>query len=158
MLNFEEKERRYCNFHMSGKPKAKPEDHPRSPTSSFKSPFFSTSKSKLLPLKLQNPYGDGYNHLNSCKVVEEESDDNTMAATTRPGVLKSEAVSKGYNFASTWEQVYDMTTLRSRFFKKFSPPSILHGFVCTLGTARSCYTSLKILEAAEICPQWPEKF
>ncbi|XP_027774146.1 uncharacterized protein LOC114077943 [Solanum pennellii] len=32
-----------------------------------------------------------------------------MATTTRPGVPKSEAVSKGYNFASTWEQNAPLT-------------------------------------------------
>lgn len=47
--------------------------------------------------------------------MEEESDDNTMAATTRPGVLKSEAVSKGYNFASTWEQVHSLFSTLFRF-------------------------------------------
>ncbi|XP_047256817.1 conserved oligomeric Golgi complex subunit 3 isoform X2 [Capsicum annuum] len=32
-----------------------------------------------------------------------------MATTTRPGVPKSEAISKGYNFASTWEQNAPLT-------------------------------------------------
>lgn len=40
--------------------------------------------------------------------VEEDSIDKPMATATRPGVPKSAAISKGYNFASTWEQVHPL--------------------------------------------------